>query len=67
MLIKNASQENPLNLIVRLQAEIHEKEEIIMELKNIIRISNENNARGKIKAVYIGEKSPEKSAEEQEK
>jgi hypothetical protein len=33
-------------MIARLQAEILEKEEIIGELKGLIRISNENSTKG---------------------
>jgi hypothetical protein len=56
-------------LIYRLQSEIREKEEIIMELKSIILISNENSTRGKVKSSSfgVGDRSPSRKMEEMEK
>jgi hypothetical protein len=45
---------------------LEEKEEIIGELKNIIKLSNENNSRVKPRSVYLREKSPDRQEEERE-
>lgn len=56
----NFQQENEQALIYRLQSEIREKEEIISELKSIIRLSSENTNKSKLKSSFIsGDRSPE--------
>ena len=46
-----------------LRRQLEEKEEIISELRDIIRLSNENNSRVKPRSVYLGERSPEREEE----
>lgn len=43
----------------QLRQELSEKQEIISELKNIIKLSNDNNSRIRPKSLYNTDKSPE--------
>lgn len=45
--------------IKQLKHELSEKQEIISELKNIIKLSNDNNSRVRPKSIYQNDKSPE--------